>query len=274
MQMHRQVDGGNLRQYPWGYPEAGETTDNNRALANYQFYATLHTRLFPYLYTYAKESSETGLPILRPLVLLNQDDPNTFTVDHTYHFGNELLVAPVIEADKTARTVYLPGGQWYDYWTQALHAGGQFLAWSNPDPTKLPLFVRRGAIVPMLPDGVQTLCDPNFVNNLAVTTWDGSLIFLVYPADASRFTVYDGTQVDYRSAGGVTEVTLTSVPRAITLRVLAPRPPGVQRDGADQVPRPSLAALDAADSGWFFDAASRFVLVKFSHAGGTTRVTF
>ena len=78
MQMHRQVDGENLRQYPWGYPEAGETTDNNRALANYQFYATLHSRLFPYLYTYAKQSSETGVPILRPLVLIHQDDPRTF----------------------------------------------------------------------------------------------------------------------------------------------------------------------------------------------------
>ncbi len=270
MQMHRQVNPDDLRQYPWGYPEGGKNT----ALENYQFYSRLHIQLFPYIYTYANESSTTGLPILRPLVLLNQDDPQTFTVDDTYHFGNEFLVAPVIELERTARTVYLPGGQWYDYWTQALHAGGQFLAWSNPDPTKLPLFVRRGAIVPMLPDGVQTLCDANFVNNPAVATWDGSLNFLVYPADASRFTVYDGTQVVCQSAGGVTEVTLTSVPRAITLKVLAPRPSGVKRDGTDQVSRPSLVALDAADTGWFFDAASRFVLVKFSHPGGTTRVTF
>ncbi len=280
MQMHRQVDGGNLRQYPWGYPEAGETTDNNRALANYQFYATLHSQLFPYLYTYAKESSETGVPILRPLVLIHPDDPRTFPVQHTYYFGDDLLVAPVIAPKATDRQVYLPEGHWFDFWTNERHAGKQDITWKNPaqpDPpqSKIPVFVRSGAIVPLiLGEDVQTLCDANYVNNPAVTTWDGSLVFLVYPADASQFTVYDGTQVACRSAGGVTEVTLTSVPRAITLKVLAPRPSGVKRDGADQIPRPSLAALDAADTGWFFDAASRFVLVKFSHTGGTTRVTF
>ncbi len=77
MQMHRQVNPDDLRQYPWGYPEGGKNT----ALENYQFYSRLHIQLFPYIYTYANESSTTGLPILRPLVLLNQDDPQTFTVD-------------------------------------------------------------------------------------------------------------------------------------------------------------------------------------------------
>ncbi len=269
MQMHRQVDEHDLRQYPWGYPEGGKNT----ALENYQFYTRLHTRLFPYLYTYAKESSESGLPILRPLVLLNQDDPTTFGVNHTYHFGNELLVAPVTEPDQTARTVYLPAGDWFDFWTQALHPGGRNLAWSNPDPLKLPLFVRRGAIVPMLPVGVQTLCDANYVDNATVKTWDGGLSFLVYPSDSSEFTVYDGTHVTCRSAGGGTEVALNSAPRGIRLEVFAPRPSGVRLDGTDLDFRDSEAALDAADSGWSFSVAG-FVEVKFSHAGGTSRVTF
>jgi hypothetical protein len=117
MQMHRQIHAGSLRQYPWGYAESGESTDNNRALANYRFYAMLHTRLFPYLYTYAKQSGETGLPILRPLVLLHQDDPRTMSVEHTYYFGGDLLVAPIIEANASTRQLYLPEGEWFDFWT-------------------------------------------------------------------------------------------------------------------------------------------------------------
>ena len=60
MQMHRQVT--REMQYPWRF--------GDQALANYQFYARLHTRLFPYIYTYATLASTTGLPIIRPLVLM------------------------------------------------------------------------------------------------------------------------------------------------------------------------------------------------------------
>src|SRR5208283_5623912 len=65
MQMHRQVnlmDAEDLQQYPWGYRRPGESVAHNDALDNYRFYAALHTRLFPYLYTYAKQSEQTGLP--------------------------------------------------------------------------------------------------------------------------------------------------------------------------------------------------------------------
>src|SRR6185436_1414778 len=73
MQMHRQVSLG--RQYPWSFGDEG--------LTNYQFYARLHTALFPYLYTYAQQTATSGLPIIRPLVLMNQADANTYGVQQT-----------------------------------------------------------------------------------------------------------------------------------------------------------------------------------------------
>jgi alpha-D-xyloside xylohydrolase len=121
MQMHRQVT--TERQYPWRY--------GAEALQTYQFFARLHTRLFPYLYTYAKEASTSGLPIIRPLVLLHQTDGNTFGIKHTYHFGNEFLVAPMIRPNANARQVYLPAGNWVDFWTNARHTGGQTITWTN-----------------------------------------------------------------------------------------------------------------------------------------------
>jgi alpha-D-xyloside xylohydrolase len=281
MQMHRQVDGSNLRQYPWGYPEGGETTASNRALDNYRFYAKLHTRLFPYLYTYAKRSSETGLPILRPLVLIHPDDPKTFGVKNTYYFGADLLVAPIIKPKATERQVYLPEGDWFDFWTNERHGGTQDVTWKNPsqpDPpgSKIPVFVRRGAIIPLiLGDDVQTLCDANYVNNPAVKTWGGGLEVRVYPAGTSQFTVYDGTDIRSAAGAGSTSVTISSpTARAVLLRILAAKPPAVLRDGNALDESASQTAFDAASKGWLFDAPSGFLLVKFSHAGGSSQITF
>ena len=281
MQMHRQVDGTNLRQYPWGYPEAGETIADNRALENYAFYATLHTRLFPYIYTYAKQSNQTGLPIIRPLVLIHPDDQKTFGIQHAYYFGADLLVAPVVAIKATGRQVYLPEGDWLDFWTNERHAGMQDVDWRNPaqpDPpqSKIPVFVRSGAIVPLvLGDHVQTLCDPKYVNNAAIRTWDGGLEIRVYPAGVSQFTIFDGTDIQCNQVAASVTVTVGSpAPRPFLLRILAARPAAVNRDGAALTEVPAPAAFGAASEGWRFDDVPGFVLVKFSHTGATTRISF
>jgi alpha-D-xyloside xylohydrolase len=280
MQMHRQIHAGSLRQYPWGYAESGESADDNRALANYRFYATLHTRLFPYLYTYAKQSGQTGLPILRPLVLLHQDDPRTMSVEHTYYFGGDLLVAPVIEANAGERQLYLPEGEWIDFWTNERHTGKQDLTWKNPaqpaEPeSKVPVFVRQGAIIPLLlGEDVASLCDADYVNNPGVKTWDGGLELRVYPSGSSRFTIYDGTDVLSEQGAASTTVTVASATaRSVLLRILAPRPAAVRRDGTALSEAATSASFDAASAAWRFDSALGFVVVKFTLAGGTTRIT-
>jgi len=277
MQMHRQVNPANLRQYPWGYAQASETIDQNEALDNYRFYAALHIRLFPYLFTHAKQSQDTGVPILRPLVLMHQDDPNTFSVDHTFYFGDDLVVAPVIEPNVTQRTVYLPEGTWFDFWTNEQHTGKQNITWNNPaqpaEPkSKIPVFVQSGAIVPLvLGDSVESLCDPNYINNPSITTWDGGIDASIYPAGSSSFTVFDGTLLT--SAAAATSVTVTvnsPSARPMILRILSARPAAVQRDGVALTEAASAAAFAAANAAWQFDTTLGFVLVKFSHPGGTT----
>jgi alpha-D-xyloside xylohydrolase len=280
MQMHRQVSDTNLRQYPWGYPEGAETIDNNQALANYKFYTTLHTRLFPYLYTFAKLSGETGIPIIRPLVMLHQDDPKTFPVQHAYYFGSALLVAPVIQPNVSARQIYLPEGDWFDFWTNEPHAGKQEITWRNPaqpaEPkSKIPVLVKRGAIVPLvLGEDVQTLCDANYVNNAALKTWDGGLEIRLYPAGASQFTIFDGTAIQSDQSAAAVTVTITSPSaRPVLLRILAPRPAAVRLDGTVLPEIVSQSSFNAASKGWQFDAVTGFVLVKFPQPGNTTTVT-
>jgi alpha-D-xyloside xylohydrolase len=262
MQMHRQVV--KELQYPWRY--------GDQALRNYQFFARLHTRLFPYIYSYAKEASTTGIPIIRPLVLLNQTDKNTFTINHTYLFGNEFLVAPMIAPNANARQVYLPAGNWFDFWTNERHAGGENITWTDTQQTRMPLFVCEGAIVPMLLGNAETLCDANYVNNSEVRTADSGLLFMVYPGPASHFAVHDGTDIRAETDAGHLTVTLSSVARSVVLQILSGEPVEVTRDGA-ALPRLTTIQFEAADTGWIADVHRRLVLIKVQHTGGTTKVT-
>jgi alpha-glucosidase (family GH31 glycosyl hydrolase) len=290
LQMHRQVKKNQndpastpFGQYPWGYGLDAEE--------NFRFYARLHTRLFPYIYTYAKQSSETGLPIIRPLVLLHQDDPRTHVINHTYLFGNEFLVAPVIRPTRqdvvTERNVYLPRGAWRDYWTQERHTGGQQITYRNANQQQLPLYVREGAIVPMLLAETETLCDVNYINNAGVTAADEGLWFLIYPAGVSRFTMYDGTSISPEHSGAQRTVTLSSAARAVVLKIFTDEPSTVTRDGASlmrfSTPQGFDASnsnwalspdLSASDSGWLYARTAGFLFIKFQHPGGMTRISF
>ena len=261
MQMHRQVT--RELQYPWRFGDA--------ALANYKFYTVLHVRLFPYIYTYAKQASTTGLPIIRPLVLLDQTDPNTFKVQHTYCFGNELLVAPMLAPNATTRDLYLPRGNWVDFWTSARHAGGQTITWTDADQTKLPLFVREGAIVPMLLNDVRTLCDANYVNDAQVTTMDSGLLIHAYPGGGSAFTVFDGTQINCNGDAATGSIVVQSTVRAMKLHILAQEPKEVRRDGVIVNRQPAVAPGPDA---WEYDPGSGFLDVTFAHSGGATTITY
>jgi alpha-D-xyloside xylohydrolase len=279
MQMHRQVNPADFRQYPWGYPRDGESMDHNDALDNYRFYATLHTRLFPYLYSQAKQSEDTGLPIMRPLVLMHQDDPRTFAVEHTYYFGGDLLVAPVIQPASAERRVYLPEGTWFDLWTNERHTGKQDITWRNPaqpaaPKSKIPVFVRSGAVLPLiLGDDVETLCDSNYINNAGVRIWNGGLEISIYPKGVSRFSVFDGAEVNCTEGAGTTTVTMASPsPRPVVLRIHAARPATVRRNGTALIEASSPAAFTAATAAWRFDVTLGFVVVKFPHPGGTVSI--
>jgi alpha-D-xyloside xylohydrolase len=276
MQMHRQVHSQRkqdftpgkteeLRQYPWGYGAEG--------LANYQFFARLHTRLFPYIYTYAKESNATGLPIMRPLVLVNQGDLKVLGIEHAYHFGKEFLVAPILVLNADFRQVYLPDGNWVDFWTSARHVGNQTITWKSLNRKEFPLFVREGGIVPMLPENVQTLCDPNYVNNAAIPVAKQDLMFLVYPSSGtSQFTVYDQTQIQCQRSGTTLSISLNSMARPVTLQVSGDEPPDVTLNSLSLQKQATLAEFDTSESGWRYDSASRFLYIKFPHTGGSAEV--
>lgn len=263
MQMHRQV--GLTNQYPWSYGSPG--------LTNFHFYTRMHTALFPYLYSYVRESSLNGMPIMRPLVLFNQADTNTYAIKHTFYFGNELLVAAMVTNNQTLRNVYLPEGQWRDFWTDALYDGGQTVLWSNTDQQLYPIFVRQGAIIPTLSSNTVTLLDPAYIGHTNLATWDGAMEFWVYPAGSTNsFTLYDGAIAQCVSNDSVIAFSLNSTSRLVSLKILAPQPAGVERNGIRLPYFTNEAAFVAAALGWRYDTNAGRVFVKWAHTGGQANI--
>jgi alpha-D-xyloside xylohydrolase len=106
----------------------------------------LKYRLMPYVYAQARQASERGLPMVRALFVEYPDDPGSWEVEDEYLFGNDVLVAPLLEAGTSARDVYLPPGSWIDYQTGKSYAAG----WHALAADALPvvLLVRDGAVLP------------------------------------------------------------------------------------------------------------------------------
>lgn len=127
---------------PWMFSQEAQLT--------YARYLQLRYRLLPYFYSAAIEAHETGRPILAPLCFDYGDDEETYRRDFDFLLGRDLLVAPVTErVDR--REVYLPRGQWRNFWTDELHTGGGAVTLAAPlaGGRSLPMLVRAGAILPM-----------------------------------------------------------------------------------------------------------------------------
>jgi alpha-glucosidase (family GH31 glycosyl hydrolase) len=113
-------------------------------------YAELRYQLLPYTYTLAREARDSGLPLMRALWLHYPDDVRARGLGTEFMWGRDLLVAPVFTKGATSRDVYLPSGDWYDWWTSERTAGGRTVT-RQVDLGTMPLYVRAGAIVPVDP---------------------------------------------------------------------------------------------------------------------------
>ena len=125
--------------------------------------------MLPYLYSAVKETCETGLPIIRALWLHYPDDATAAARGDEYLYGRDILVAPVVEKGATSRSLYLPRGAWYDFWTHERVTGGRELS-GKVDLETTPLYIRAGSVIPIGP--VKQYTDEKV---------DGPLTLWVYP---------------------------------------------------------------------------------------------
>lgn len=176
---------------PWGWstsdpgPLEGAKPPRPGELPNPQVeeicrkYLELRYRLLPYNYTLARQAHDTGLPMMRALWLHCPADAKAVSRGDEYLWGRDLLVAPVVERGAAKRSIYLPAGGWYDWWTGDGIAGGVEIL-RPVDLGTLPLFVRAGAIIPL---------DP--VRQYAMEPVTGPTTLRVYPGADGEFTLYE-----------------------------------------------------------------------------------
>lgn len=138
----------------------------------------LRYRLMPYIYNAAYENTVLGKPIVKPLFYYHDDDDNLQNYSDAYYFGDEIIVAPVINKGIKEKEVYLPKGWWYDFKTSELIKGEQKI---NIDVSlnEIPFFIKAGSFIPM-------------VNNYQTTDRypKEELIIHYYPSIDSQETEY------------------------------------------------------------------------------------
>jgi len=115
-------------------------------------YLELRYQLLPYIYSTVEQAHRSGLPPIRALWLEHPEDEKAVHITGQYMWGDHFLVAPVFERAATRRNIYLPSGEWWDFWTQQRTKTDQGSDITRElDLSTIPLYVRAGAIVPMGP---------------------------------------------------------------------------------------------------------------------------
>ncbi|MGK3962874.1 glycoside hydrolase family 31 protein [Sorangium sp. So ce118] len=149
----------------------------------------LRYRLMPYIYSLAWKVTSEGYTMMRHLVFDYPTDEKVFNIKDQFLFGPAFLVNPVTTAGANSRSVYLPAGTWYDFWTGSKTDGGRTA--SVPAPlSEMPLFVKAGSIVPMGPSIQYATQSIDPVEIRIYAGQDGS--FTMYEDEGDSYDYEDG----------------------------------------------------------------------------------
>jgi alpha-glucosidase (family GH31 glycosyl hydrolase) len=173
-------------------------------------YLELRYRMLPYLYSAVHECTTSGMPIMRPLWLHFCDDPKAVACEDEYLWGRNLLVAPVVEKGATSRTVYLPKGGWYDFWSGEHFEGGREIS-RAVDLETTPLYARAASVLPLGP-----------VKQYVSEEKDEPLSILIYPGADASFLLYedDGASFNFRNGEWMgLELAWSDVHKTLDLRL-------------------------------------------------------
>jgi len=240
---------------PWEYGAAADA-----AAAGF---LRLREALNPYIYTLARHTYDTGLPITGALYLQWPRLAAAYRHPSEYTFGKDMVVEPVTRAgDPAAATMWVPPGRWIDYFTGRAYSGPSVESLSVP-LSQMPVLIRAGAIIPTQPQAPFTSPAPK-----------KTLILTVFPGARGKFELYDdrGKGFGY-THGRFTWTTISHAERrgssTVTIGVARGRFPGALKRRSWQVRlvgirRPQMVRIDgrAVSERWSYDAATRTLTVS------------
>jgi len=262
-------------QEPWSF--GGRVEDISRRSIELRY------RLLPYLYNAFRESAETGVPIMRPLILEFPDDREAIAQDYEFLFGGDILVSPVFKDGETEWPVYLPRGVWYDFWTGRRYEGpGRFVVEAPLE--RIPVFVRAGAIIPT--QQVVQHTDEAPINPLTLE---------IYPDRDSERGYYEDDGISFAYQRGIVltqqfrvarregriDIGITArqggyqpPARSLALRVHCIRnaPGRVSVNGAALARSNSTAGLDRATEAWAYSEAENVLTIQVPDRGAALQV--
>lgn len=193
---------GSTYQEPWQFDE--------KTIAINRKFIELRYRLLPYFYDLFHVCEETGLPVIRPLVLHYEDDSETWNLNGEFLVGENLLVAPVLEQGMTKKLVYLPEGIWYDFETKKPYEGKRYYMVDAPLDT-CPMFVKEGTILPTFEPMQYVGEKPLDVLRLMVFPGEGRYVH--YQDNGEDFAYRNGEynlyEFTHREEDGAEEVEIT-----------------------------------------------------------------
>jgi alpha-glucosidase len=251
-----------IRQEPWSFGETVEEICRK--------YIQLRYRWLPYIYSLFYESSQTGMPIMRPLILEYPDDRKVYNLCDQFLLGDQVLIAPITRPDTEVRSVYLPKGVWYDYWTGERFSGEQYIL-ANAPLDKLPLYIRGGAILPETELRQHT---GNHWEDLTVNVYVSGAkkenSFILYEDDGRTFKYENGEYniIRFTLFEQDGDIELHSLylhhgypvkrnSLVYRIRGLHSRPRGIEG-----IPEIGPEELKTSDTGWCYHDGTKEVLVK------------
>ena len=249
---------------PWEYGPEFEAV-NRRTIE-------LRYRLLPYIYTTMKQASETGIPAMRPLVFEFPSDREYIWNEQEFMFGDHLLVAPVLWEGATTRSLRLPEGTWYDFWTGKRYEGKTRVTVDAP-MDRIPIFVRGGVVIPLQP--VMQYVGEKPLDPLTLVAFPGDQVTSLYYEDDGISFAYEKGEYMERSivqkmvSGrrevvlGKAEGTFKPVQRYAIVKMIdvGAKPVSIVK-GSSKL---TLILQDdlGKKEGWYYDEANHEVLVSF-----------
>ncbi len=182
---------GSRRQEPWQFGE--------EILDIYRKYVKLRYHLIPYLYDLFYEEEHTGAPIMRPLVFHYEKDENAQQCNDEFMVGSRILVAPVVCQGMTRRMVYLPEGEWYDYWNGEKTVGPVWIMREAPLDT-CPIYVKAGSVIPVMES--QSYVGEKPSDTLLLKVYPGEGSWDHYLDNGEDFAYREGKYHQYRFTVG------------------------------------------------------------------------
>ena len=249
-------------------------TGDTSVIPTFRKFANVRMNLIPYLYTEGRNAANTGLPLMQAMSIQYGSDATAAAQDQQYMFGRQLLVAPITTQGATARNVYLPAGEWYDFWNGGRAQGPGTKTYLAGTDT-IPVYAKAGAIVPLNLNANYEL-GGNIGNS--VTSYP-NLVFRIYPSGTSSYDYFEDSANATRTITSTesfgTHTATISAPALTTtstLQVASTQPTSVTRNGTTLTQQSSLASLSSTSEGWYWDPVQQLTYVKLPSSASARTV--